>query len=192
MCDILEYLNRTETNRQTTIGLNLPGRITIMTINHDFVAPCGLYCGVCAIHIAGRDNNEKFKERLVSLYKGGVEGKGTLPNSENLTVDDIHCGGCLSDDLFMHCQQCEIRDCIQAKGYTGCHECNDFPCAYIDNFSMTIGKKVILRAIPYWREVGTERWIEDEEARYICPECGHKLFRGVTRCNQCKVELDLD
>jgi hypothetical protein len=32
-----------------------------MTINPHFVSPCGLYCGVCAIHIAGRDNNQKFK-----------------------------------------------------------------------------------------------------------------------------------
>ncbi|RLC19787.1 MAG: DUF3795 domain-containing protein, partial [Deltaproteobacteria bacterium] len=36
-----------------------------MTINPNFVSPCGLYCGVCAIHIADRDNNEKFKESLV-------------------------------------------------------------------------------------------------------------------------------
>ena len=47
-----------------------------MAINPNFVSPCGLYCGVCAIHIADRDNNEKFRERLVELYKGGVPGKG--------------------------------------------------------------------------------------------------------------------
>lgn len=63
--------------------------------NPAFASPCGLYCGVCAIHIAHRDNNEKFKERLVNLYKGGVPGKGTLPNSEDLTTADIRYGGCL-------------------------------------------------------------------------------------------------
>ncbi len=57
---------------------------------------------------------------------------------------------------------------------------------------MTVGKKVILRAIPYWRQVGTEKWIKDEEARYICPECNNKLFRGVVKCNECKAKLDLD
>ena len=57
-----------------------------MAVNPDFLAPCGLYCGVCAIYIADRDNNQKFKERLVDLYKGRVSGKGTLPSSENLTV----------------------------------------------------------------------------------------------------------
>jgi hypothetical protein len=163
-----------------------------MTINPDFVAPCGLYCGVCAIYMAHRDQNQKFKERLTELYKGNVQGKGTLPNSEQLTPEDIRCRGCLSDDLFLHCRQCPIRACTQKKGYTGCHQCADFPCRHIETFPMTVGKKVILRAIPYWREMGTEKWIADEEARYNCPQCGHKVFRGVVTCNQCKAKLDLD
>ena len=163
-----------------------------MGINPDFVSPCGLYCGVCAIYMADRDNNQKFKELLVNLYQGKSEGKGVLPNSENLSTADIHCKGCLSDERFLHCQQCAIRDCVKDKGFTGCHECDEFPCTHVKEFPMTVGKKVILRAIPYWREVGTERWVQDEEARYICPDCGHKVFRGAQRCNQCKVALDLD
>lgn len=164
----------------------------VVHINPKFVSPCGLYCGVCAIHIAQRDNNEKFKQKLVNLYQGGVPGKGTLPNSESLTTDDIRCQGCLSDDLFMHCKQCEIRDCVQEKGYAGCQDCAEFPCQYIDDFSMAIGKKVILRSIPYIREHGIDKWVEDEEARYFCPECNNKVFRGVVKCNQCKAKLDLD
>lgn len=163
-----------------------------MNINPDFISPCGLYCGVCAIYMAHRDNNQKFKERLVSLYQGNISGKGTLPNSETLSTDDIRCQGCLSEDRFMHCQQCEIRECTQKKGYVGCHQCDDFPCGHIENFSMAVGKKVILRAVPYRRKVGTEKWIQDEEARYYCPECGHKVFRGAGKCNQCKARLDLD
>ncbi|MDD5206577.1 MAG: DUF3795 domain-containing protein [Desulfobacterales bacterium] len=162
------------------------------TVNPDLIAPCGLYCGVCAIYIAGRDNNLKFKERLVNLYKGNVSGKGTLPNSQNLSTEDIQCRGCLSDQLFMHCRQCDIRKCTKDKGYTGCHQCDEFPCRYIDEFPMSVGKKVILRAIPYWREVSTENWVKDEEARYVCPECGQKVFRGAAKCNQCKTSLDLD
>jgi len=163
-----------------------------MKINPDFLSPCGLYCGVCAIHIAHRDNNTKFKERLANLYKGGVPGKGTLPNSSGLTTADIRCQGCLSDDLFMHCKQCEIKECANKKGYSGCHQCDEFPCTHIDTFSMTIGKKVILRAVPYRRKIGTEQWVNNEEARYVCPECGNKVFRGVVTCNKCKEKLDLD
>jgi hypothetical protein len=157
-----------------------------MEINPDYIAPCGLYCGVCGILYATLENNLKFKERLLGVYKG------KLPNSENLSVEDIHCKGCLSDELFYFCRECAIKDCTTKKGYTGCNECNDFPCTLIEEFSIHLGKKVMLRAIPYWREVGTEKWIRDEEARYICPECGQKLFRGAKRCNECKKPVDLD
>ncbi len=71
-------------------------------------------------------------------------------------------------------------------------ECDDFPCRHIENFSMAVGKKVILRAVPYRRAVGTEKWVEDEEARYVCPDCGDKVFRGAVKCNRCQVKLDLD
>jgi len=69
------------------------GRAIIMKINPDFISPCGLYCGVCAIYMAHRDNNRKFKERLVKLYKGEVPGKGTLPNSDELSIEDMKCCG---------------------------------------------------------------------------------------------------
>ena len=163
-----------------------------MKANPALVAPCGLYCGVCAIYMAGRDNNLKFKKRLVDVYKDDVPGKGKLDNSENLSVDDIKCRGCLSDEVFIYCKQCEIKNCTKEKGYSGCHQCDEFPCQYIENFPMTVGKKVILRTIPYWREVGTDKFLEDEEARYVCSECGNKVFRGVVKCNKCKADLDLD
>jgi len=157
-----------------------------MKINPDYIAPCGLYCGVCGILYATHENNLKFKEILVGFYSD------KLSEGENLSVEDIHCKGCLSSEPFYFCKECAIKDCTTKKGYTGCHECNDFPCTLIKEFPIPIGKKVILRAIPYWREVGTEKWVIDEEARYICPECGHKLFRGAKRCNKCKTPVDLD
>lgn len=157
-----------------------------METNEKFLAPCGLYCGVCAVYYATRDDNQKIKDRLVSVYKG------KLPDSEGLSVEDMYCEGCLSERPFGFCEECFIRDCTQSKGYAGCHECDDFPCHFIDDFPLPVGKKVIMRVIPYRRKWGTEKWVQDEEARYICPGCGHKLFRGAKRCNKCKMEVDLD
>ncbi|MFN3535034.1 MAG: DUF3795 domain-containing protein [Desulfatiglandales bacterium] len=161
-------------------------------IPKEMIGPCGLYCKVCAIYIADRDNNIRLKEKLVALYKGNSPDKGGLPESEALSVDDIHCKGCMSDDLFVYCKICDIRNCVVQKGLEGCHQCSDWPCLYIQNFPMSVGKKVIMRVVPYWREHGTEKCFEEEQIRYHCPSCGNEVFRGVMRCNKCKTPLDLD
>jgi len=157
-----------------------------MEIDPGFLAPCGLYCGVCGVHYATRDGNEKFLQKLLNMYQSGI------PQLDELTTEDLECEGCLSDRVSFFCRVCEIKKCTKEKGYAGCHECADFPCSHVENFPMPVGKKVIMRAIPYWREHGTEKWVRDEESRYLCPECGHHLFRGAKRCNKCKTPVDLD
>ncbi|MGD9099044.1 MAG: DUF3795 domain-containing protein [Anaerolineae bacterium] len=157
-----------------------------MEIRPEHVAPCGLYCGVCRIYQATRADDRKFLGRITKIYARH------LPDLGHVTLDDILCDGCLSERRSITCRVCAIRECVGQKGFPGCHECHDFPCAFIDEFPMPVGKKVILRAIPYWRAHGTEQWILAEEERYRCPECGQKLFRGVKRCQYCKSPVDLD
>ena len=154
----------------------------MVNVKKELLAPCGLYCGVCSIYIAHRDNNLKFKERLLPIYKAFAKN-----------VDDIACTGCLSDGIvFPVRRSCPIKKCSQDKGINGCHQCNDFPCKFIENFPIQVGKRVILRAIPTWREFGTEKWVEEEEKRYRCPDCGNVLFRGAKRCNKCGIAVDVD
>ncbi len=154
----------------------------MVEVKKELLAPCGLYCGVCSIYIAHRDNNQKFKQVLFPVYKDFAK-----------SVEDISCTGCLSDGIvFPMCKSCPIKKCTIEKGIEGCHQCDEFPCKFINNFPVPIVKKVMLRTIPAWRELGTEKWVEEEEKRYVCPECGNKLFRGAKRCNKCKVSVDVD
>jgi hypothetical protein len=150
-----------------------------MEVKKEWLARCGLYCGVCAVLIADRDDNEKFKEKLLGVY--GLS-----------STDQVRCKGCLSDDRFLYCDACPIRDCCDDKGIEGCHQCDDWPCKYIESFAYPVGKKVMMRAIPTWREHGTEKWVEMEEERYHCPECGYVLFRGAKRCRGCGIDVDVD
>jgi hypothetical protein len=149
-----------------------------MEIQKEWLAPCGLYCGVCAIMMAHRDNNRKLKERLAPVY--GIPPEG------------IRCRGCLSGEVFAYCEQCAIKSCTRERGYDGCHQCAGFPCEHIQNFPVPVGRKVILRSVPLRREVGTKRWVEAEEKRYRCPHCGTPLPRGAQRCRGCKERVDLD
>ena len=157
-----------------------------MEINQNFLSPCGLYCGVCGVYYATRDNNDGFLEKLLGFYQN------QMPGLEKLSIDDLRCQGCLSEKISFLCGACRIKECTHQKGYSGCHECDDFPCIHMEEFPVPVGKKVALRSIPYWREHGTQKWVQDEEARYICPQCEHILFRGAKRCNKCKTPVDLD
>ena len=148
-------------------------------VDRRLLAPCGLYCGVCAIFMAHRDDNQKFKERLVPVY--GLK-----------SPDEVQCKGCMSEERFVYCQVCPIRECCGEKGLEGCHECVEFPCDRIENFPLPVGKKVIMRSVPAWKKLGTEAWVEQEEKRYHCPECDYPLFRGSKRCRSCGIEVDVD
>ena len=147
-------------------------------MNTELLAPCGLYCGVCSVYMASRDSNQKLKDKLANAY--------------GVTPEQVACKGCLSNERFVYCQTCAIRTCVMDKNYEGCHQCNEFPCKLIDDFPIPVGKKVILRSVPDRKKLGTEKWVEEEEKRYYCPECGNKIFRGVVKCNQCKAKLDRD
>ncbi|MCF8083784.1 MAG: DUF3795 domain-containing protein [Deltaproteobacteria bacterium] len=152
--------------------------------NKDLMAPCGLYCGTCGVYIATRDNNEKFKAVMGNLY-------GTPP-------EETECLGCMqadsSDRLYAYCKTCDIRDCVNSKGYYSCHQCEGWPCSLIENFPFATGVRVMKRAIPLWREKvaqygdekGSIEWARAECERYHCPSCGQPLFRGAQRCRACK------
>jgi len=149
----------------------------------NLMAPCGLYCGVCGVYIATRDNNEKFKGVMGKLY-------GTEP-------DKTECLGCMQADppekLYGFCRLCTIRDCVKGKGYYSCHQCADWPCGMIKNFGLATGRRVMMDTIPRWRdkaaahghEKGSEEWARGVCERYHCPECGYPLFRGAQRCRGC-------
>jgi hypothetical protein len=155
-------------------------------INPELVAPCGLYCGACRMQQATQEGDRSLLERLVKVFAR------RLPEMASTTADDLLCDGCLSTRRSVFCRECSIRECTQEKGLEGCHECPDFPCLFIEEFPLPVGKKVILRAVPYWRTHGTEQWIVSEEERYTCPECGERLFRGAQQCPHCRSTVDVD
>jgi len=140
-------------------------------INQELVAPCGLYCGVCGIYCASVNNDQPLKEKLAKAY-------GDTP-------DKINCRGCLSDSVYWYCKVCDIKICTKEKGYAGCHQCDSFSCGKIESFPVPEGKKNILRAIPRWKELGTEEFIKAEEKLFSCDNCGTQLFRGARKCRQC-------
>lgn len=143
-----------------------------MEIDKKLLAPCGLYCGACGVYISHKSGSDKLKEKLAGAYMCKPE--------------DMVCEGCLSDTRFLYCQMCPIRTCTEETAYEGCYQCGDFPCELIDNFPIPLGKKVIMQAVPEWKELGTEKWVAAQIERYSCPKCGTPFFRGARRCGGCQ------
>ena len=141
-------------------------------MNKDLLSPCGLYCGACGILIADRTNDHVLKGKLAKAY--------------GVAVDDIRCNGCLSEKVFVYCRVCPIKKCSSGKGYEGCYQCDAFPCEHVDHFPVEEGKRIIMRSIPEWRSLGTEKWLENEETRYKCLSCHSPLFRGARKCRICE------
>ncbi len=144
----------------------------------ELAAPCGLYCGVCGIHMAHANDDLEFKERLAEEL--------------GLTVEDIKCEGCRSDVLFEGCKSCGIRSCVAEKAIEGCHQCNDFPCRHIVDYPLHYGRRVMERAVPDRRALGVEEWIGKERRRYRCPYCGGKAYMGAKECWDCREPVDID
>lgn len=151
--------------------------------NKKLMAPCGLYCGVCGVYLAHRDGKTKFRDILARLY-------GSKP-------EETVCKGCMQDDppecLYTFCQSCKLRDCVKDKGFYSCHQCDDFPCKLVDDFPVPVGRRVMQKVIPRWRELVAElgqeeggvAWAREQCQRYHCAGCGGPLFRGAQRCRTC-------
>lgn len=147
-------------------------------MNEDLLSPCGLYCGVCSIHVAHRDDNANLKEKLAKAY--------------GVAAEQIACDGCRSANVFAYCRVCAIAACAAERHLDGCHECGEFPCDRVMNFPFEMGRKVMLRAVPQRKEMGPAQWVDAEIQRYRCPSCGAGLLRGFTRCGSCKESVSVD
>ncbi|MCP4138188.1 MAG: DUF3795 domain-containing protein [bacterium] len=152
-----------------------------MAHKEEWVAPCGLYCGVCPVYVADHENNKKLKKELAILFVTDPE--------------EVHCEGCMCEErekIFFFCRICLIKTCVKDRKYKGCHECNKFPCFRIDEFPIPITDKIIERSITRRKKIGINKWVEEEIARYTCPHCGNKLIRGEQLCRKCENPVDPD
>jgi hypothetical protein len=83
------------------------------------ISCCGLDCAKCDARIATVNNDDEL--RKATAQKWSVEY-----NASDLTYTMINCTGCREEGVkFSHCSVCEIRNCVNAKGYETCGECSD-------------------------------------------------------------------
>ena len=39
-----------------------------MSVKKEYLSPCGMYCSVCAVRVADRDNDQELKRMLAAVF----------------------------------------------------------------------------------------------------------------------------
>lgn len=82
------------------------------------ISCCGLNCATCEARIATVKNDDQLRKITADKWK-------VMYNSAELTPSMINCTGCREEGVkFIHCNECEIRNCARTKGFNTCGECD--------------------------------------------------------------------
>ena len=83
------------------------------------IACCGLNCATCDARIATIKNDDGLRKITADKWKVAF-------NAPELTYDKINCTGCREEGVkFSHCAECEIKNCVRAKGFSTCGDCDE-------------------------------------------------------------------
>lgn len=90
------------------------------------VCYCGHDCARCLTYLATINNDEEWRKRSQSFYKTefGID----------IPLEDIHCLGGLSEDVFYLCQECPFIKCCKEHNVEMCSDCPEFPCELIKSY----------------------------------------------------------
>ncbi|MFH2040683.1 MAG: DUF3795 domain-containing protein [Chloroflexota bacterium] len=121
---------------------------------------CGLYCGACPVMLETK------------------AGTGTNP-----------CYGCKSEQPAEYCATCDIRACARRKGYAFCYECADLStCEKMQKFMMDAQwpyHQGVLKNMEKIRCNGVAKWLEVQDERWRCANCGTPHSWWDETCPQC-------
>jgi len=82
------------------------------------IACCGLNCTTCDARIATIHDDDELRKATAEKWRSAY-------NAPDLDYIMINCTGCRVEGAkFSHCNECEIRNCVKAKGFETCGDCN--------------------------------------------------------------------
>lgn len=100
------------------------------------------------------------------------------------------CGGCrdASGNQPNHCRQCKIRDCVDARGLTGCFECDSMPCPLITRLDRSYRQRYQVSLIDNLNTLattGAKSFLSVEKERWVCTACGGVVSLHDRECSEC-------
>jgi len=138
-----------------------PGLSSSGNMEKELIAPCGMNCALC-----------------ISYFGYTMTGKERKKGS---------CPGCRPRDkgcsfLMKYC------DNLSKKSIEFCYECEDFPCDYLKKLDDNYKEKYDMSMIENLNSIqhnGMEYFLEKQQERYTCPECGKNVCVHTDICYNC-------
>lgn len=125
-------------------------------MNEELIAPCGMNCAICSQYLA---------------LEHDVKSTG---------IKIPYCSGCRPRDrkcAFLK-KRCEL---LLADKVRYCYECVNFPCErleHLDERYRTHFRMSMIENLEYIKRNGIGQFLEKEQKKWKCPECG-----GVICCH---------
>jgi hypothetical protein len=129
-------------------------------MREELIAVCGMNCRVCVGYFG--------------YTMSGKERKNT-------------CSGCRPTDKKSAFVKKHCPKALKGK-ITYCFECEDFPCEIIEKLDKTYREKYQMSMIDnlkFIKEKGMEKFLESEEEKYRCDECGGVICVHTGKCYEC-------
>jgi len=130
---------------------------------HNLAARCGVYCGACRTYLL--EKKDLFEEKG---YKMGCKGC----KEQNKNCSFVKKG-------------CEL---LKKKEVEYCFECESMPCENLARLSTGYKKRYgvdIVSNAKRMKEIGIDKWLEEQKALYTCPECGGEICVHDAECFDC-------
>lgn len=130
------------------------------------IAPCGMNCSLCVSYLTMKNdlNKQGFKKRYCA---------GCLPRGKNCTFMKNHCT-------------------LLPKGLIRfCFECAKFPCKRLIALDKRYSTKYhmsMIKNLEFIRTHGMKSFLEKEEAKWRCAECGEMICCHNGLCLNCNLD----
>jgi len=128
------------------------------------IAVCGLNCAKCDIYSASH-GNEKLRDEIIEWFK--------KERNETIKPEQVRCEGCTSTLDAHWSSDCKMMLCARKRGLQYCFQCEDFPCANVNEFGsdgVSHHKRTIENS-KRMKEIGIEAWINEQERKGQCLFC---------------------
>jgi hypothetical protein len=133
----------------------------------DLITYCGLYCGLCAerctVPLRARELMDLVRDEGYDQFYEFVPGINDHYPSFIKVLEEFSALDCRCRNRKGGPPSCAIYACAAKKGAFVCMDCEDFPCDKWNAISRI--HPLLKNDADRYREVGKERWLEEQRVR---------------------------